>query len=115
MQTPYEILGIVNLSQDALDAQIKHAYLREVKNNPPDRNQEKFQVIHNAYLAIKDAKSRLKYDLFTIPVIRFDKLLDQALQVEQSPDMNADSLQKIFSISIDDASLLNALTRPGKL
>ena len=55
MQTPYEILGVV---VDANDADIKQAYLQQVKNNPPDRDQEKFQLIHDAYTSIKDHKNR---------------------------------------------------------
>ncbi|MBT4146331.1 MAG: J domain-containing protein, partial [Gammaproteobacteria bacterium] len=51
MQTPYEILGV---ETDARDDEIKQAYLQQVKNNPPDRNQQQFQIIHGAYSSIKD-------------------------------------------------------------
>jgi hypothetical protein len=41
----------LNVATTANDAEIKQAYLRLVKDNPPDRNQEKFQLIHDAYSA----------------------------------------------------------------
>ena len=63
MKTPYTILGI---NTDANDDEIKQAYLQQVKNNPPDHDQEKFLQIHQAYLLIKDVKSRVSYDLFTL-------------------------------------------------
>ena len=85
MQTPYEILDV---AVDASDDEIKQAYLQQVKNNPPDRDQEKFQLIHDAYTAIKDHKSRVSYDLFTLPSTNFNVLLDQALHTEKALELN---------------------------
>jgi len=111
MQTPYEILGV---GIDASDAEIKQAYLQQVKNNPPDHNQPQFQLIHDAYSAIRDHKSRVSYDLFTLPRTDFNNLIDVALQTEQTPTPDWESLKKILSITVDDASLLNALVSPEK-
>ncbi|RLA23807.1 MAG: molecular chaperone DnaJ [Gammaproteobacteria bacterium] len=111
MQTPYEILG---LEADANDDEIKQAYLQQVKNNPPDRNQEKFQLIHDAYRSIEDHKSRLKYDLFTIPVANFNTVIDQALHTEQPVALNFQSFKQILTVSIDDANLLSAIAEPEK-
>ena len=111
MQTPYEILGVVI---DASDVDIKQAYLQQVKNNPPDRDQEKFQLIHDAYTSIKDHKSRVSHDLFTLPSTHFNTLLDQILQTEQAITMNAESFKKILSVSIDDTSLLNVFAKSEK-
>lgn len=76
MKTPYQILEI---NPEASDAEIKQAYLQKVKDNPPDTNQQQFQAIHNAYTSIKDIKSRISYDLFTLPVANFDEVIDQVL------------------------------------
>ena len=111
MQTPYEILDVV---MDASDDEIKQAYLQQVKNNPPDRDQEKFQLIHDAYTAIKDHKSRLSYELFTMPTANFNAVLDQALHSEQALTLNAEVFKKILSISIDETSLLNVIATPEK-
>ena len=111
MQTPYEILEVaVNASDD----EIKQAYLQQVKNNPPDRDHEKFQQTHDAYTAIKDHKSRISYDLFTLPSANFNTLLDQALHTEQDIVLNTESFKKILSVSIDETSLLNAIATPEK-
>ena len=111
MQTPYEILDVV---VDASNDEIKQAYLQQVKKNPPDRDQEKFQLIHDAYTSIKDHKSRISYELFTLPTADFDALLDQALHTDQALALNSESFKKILNISIDETSLLNAIATPEK-
>ena len=111
MQTPYEVLDV---AVDVSDDDIKQAYLQQVKNNPPDRDQEKFQLIHDAYTAIKDHKSRISYDLFTLPSANFNTLLDQALHTEQDIVLNTESFKKILSVSVDETSLLNAIATPEK-
>ncbi len=111
MQTPYEVL---NIDIDSRDDEIKQAYLQQVKLNPPDRDQEKFQQIHNAYTSIKDHKSRISHDLFTFPATNFNALLDKALHTEHHLTLNAESLKKILSHSIDESSLLNAIASTEK-
>ncbi|MCK5889011.1 MAG: DnaJ domain-containing protein [Methylococcales bacterium] len=111
MKTPYEILSV---ETDASDSDIKQAYLQQVKINPPDTHQEQFQIIHNAYDVIKDKKGRLSYALFSLPNANFDTLIDAALKTEQPLTLNADALQKILKMSVDNTSLLNALTDSNK-
>ena len=111
MQTPYEILDV---AVDASDDEIKQAYLQQVKNNPPDRDQEKFQLIHDAYTAIKDHKSRISYDLFTLPSANFNALLDQALHTENVLELNSESFKKMLSVSLDETSLLNSIATSEK-
>ena len=111
MQTPYQMLDV---AVDANDVEIKQAYLQQVKNNPPDHNQQQFQLIHDAYSAIKDHKSRVSHALFTLPTANFDSVLDKLLHTEQAPDFNAESLHKLLTIDLEDASLINAFTRPDK-
>ncbi len=111
MNTAYEILDVATTANDA---EIKQAYLRQVKNNPPDRDQEKFQLIHNAYSAIKDHKSRVSHALFLLPKANFDTLIDQALQTEQSANMSAEYFNQLLCASIDDTTLLNTTATPKK-
>ena len=111
MQTPYEILGVAN---DTSDNDVKQAYLQQVRNNPPDRNQDQFQRIHDAYISIKDHKSRVSHALFTPPIANFNRLLEQIMHTEQSVTLSAESFKKILSISVDDTGLLNSFTRPEK-
>lgn len=108
MQTPYQIIGV---DIGATDDEIKQAYLHQVKQNPPDYDQQQFQMIHDAYTAIKDHKSRVSYDLFTLPVADFNTLLDKALQTEQASRMSVESVKKLLTISIDNAGLLASLEK----
>ena len=106
MQTPYQILCVI---ADAGDATIKQAYLQQVKINPPDRDAEKFQQIHDAYTAIKDHKSRVSHELFTLPQVDFDALLDEIMQTDQVASLDAVVLKKILSITVEEAGLLHAI------
>ena len=111
MKTPYEIL---NVSADASDVEIKRAYLQKVKDNPPDLDQEQFQIIHNAYISIKDHRSRVSYDLFNIASVDFDELIDQALNTEQTMQITPDHFNKLLRVSIDDTTILKALASTEK-
>ncbi|NOQ16278.1 MAG: DnaJ domain-containing protein [Methyloprofundus sp.] len=106
MQTPYQILGVAT---DADDAAIKQAYLQQVKINPPDRDAEKFQKIHDAYTAIKDHQSRVSHELFTLPQVDFNSLLAQIIHTEQEINLDAVVLKKILSIAVEDVSLLHKI------
>ena len=111
MKTPYEILDV---AVEASDVEIKQAYLRQVKNNPPDHEQEKFQLIHNAYTSIKDNKSRMSYALFTLPIANFDELIDQALNTEHTIELKPKQFNQLLSASIDESIFLDFNTRPEK-
>ena len=111
MKTPYEILDV---AADAGDAEIKQAYLRKVKDSPPDRDQERFQLIHNAYTSIKDHKSRLKYSLFLLPAADFDQLLDLALATAGSVRLQPEQFIKLLHAGMDDKTGLNALAPTKK-
>jgi DnaJ-class molecular chaperone len=107
MKTPYEILSV---SLDATDAEIKHAYLLKVRTNPPDRNREQFQLIHNAYQSIKDAHSRVSYDLFTLPVADFNAWLDGALQIDQTLSLSPEQLNMLLQVGIGGSLIPTVLS-----
>ncbi len=111
MKTPYEILEITS---DASDIEIKQAYLKKVKNNPPDRDQELFLLIHNAYESIKDNKSRISHDLFNDPNIKFDELIDQALDTKQTVKLNPEQFKKLLHAGMDDTTIQNCIPNPQK-
>lgn len=111
MKTPYEILEV---AVDATDAEIKQAYLRKVKDNPPDRDQGRFQRIHDAYASIKDDKSRVSHALFTIPAADFDELLDRALHAVQTPRVTPERFERLSRAGLDEVILPNAMPRAGK-
>ncbi len=62
--SPFEILGV---PADADDERIRAAYLRQVREHPPERDPEAFRRIHRAYEAVRDARARIAYRLFHVP------------------------------------------------
>ena len=111
MKTPYEILDV---AVEASDVEIKQAYLRQVKNNPPDHEQEQFQLIHKAYNSIKDNKSRVSYALFTLPTANFNTLIDQALDTGHTIELDPKHFNQLLSASIDESIFLDFNTSPEK-
>jgi curved DNA-binding protein CbpA len=106
MTTPYQILGV---SETSTDAEIKLAYLLQVKANPPDRDQYRFQQIQQAYEAIKDYDSRLRYALFHVPIVIFDELLEHAFQQNSTlAPLSADDFLKLLHAAPVEKSLISA-------
>jgi DnaJ-class molecular chaperone len=76
MQTPFEIL---NVAENANDEAIKKAYLKKVKEFPPEHYVEEFQRVRVAFEQIQTEKQRRKYRLFHHEKPEFDALLRKAL------------------------------------
>jgi curved DNA-binding protein CbpA len=109
MNTPYDILDV---SINASDAEIKQAYLRQVKKHPPDHDPDQFRLIHDAYLAVKDKKARLSYQLFTLPTADFDELVNRVLDTDWPPKMSAEQFKALLHASIDGTAIKNIFTDP---
>lgn len=107
MKTPYDLLGV---DTDASDDEIKQAYLQQVKSHPPDRAPNQFQVIKQAYEAIKDRKSRLNYALFTLPSTELEPLLDEALKTPGNIHITPTQLAKLLDASLDEEQLLDVIS-----
>jgi DnaJ-class molecular chaperone len=107
MTSPYQLLGI---DERANDAEIKLAYLQQVKDNPPDRDPQRFRQIQQAYETVKDSQSRMKYALFHLPEIDFENLLDQAFgQPTEFQALSADDFCKLLNAVPVEKALANAL------
>ncbi|MGI9212532.1 MAG: DnaJ domain-containing protein, partial [Methylococcaceae bacterium] len=61
MKTPFEILEI---DVEADDETIKKAYLRKVRQHPPERDSAAFQTIRDAYEAVKTRQDKIRHTLF---------------------------------------------------
>lgn len=99
MKTPYEILEV---PEQASDAEIKQAYLQKVKQFPPDHHHQQFQRVQQAYETIKDLESRTKYALFTVPEADFNGLIEQAFSSGQAESISADHFEKLLCAGVDD-------------
>lgn len=60
---PREILGV---DQAAGEDEIRAAYLRKVKEHPPDRSPEEFERIREAYDSLRDSRRRVRDKLLSI-------------------------------------------------
>jgi curved DNA-binding protein CbpA len=54
-EDPWRMLGV---GKTAGDEEIRQAYLRGVREHPPDRSPEAFERIRNAYNQLRDARGR---------------------------------------------------------
>lgn len=108
MTSPYQLLEV---GEQATDVEIKQAYLKLVKDNPPDRDQQRFRQIHQAYETIKDGDGRLRYALFHLPNVEFNELLDSAFkQTSEFRPLPADDFCKLLSSIAIDKALAKAFT-----
>ena len=60
---PAQMLGI---SADAAEEQIRAAYIRKVKEHPPDRSPEEFERIRDAYASLRDPRRRMRDRLLSV-------------------------------------------------
>ncbi len=58
--TPYEILGV---GRDASFDEIRKAYLRKVREHPPERDPENFRKIRSAYGDLREGGQKRRTDL----------------------------------------------------
>ena len=56
--------GILGVSVDASDEEIRTAYLGKVKEHPPERSPEEFERIRDAYDILRDPRRRVNERLF---------------------------------------------------
>lgn len=54
---PHDVLG---LAADASLEEVRRAYLRLVREHPPDRDPDKFREIHSAYTLLNDPMEQAK-------------------------------------------------------
>ena len=55
-EDPKNILGVSN---DASEEEIRAAYLKKIKEHPPDRSPDEFERIRDAYKILCDSYSRM--------------------------------------------------------
>ena len=56
-EQPWQVLGV---SADADQRRIRQAYLEQVKQHPPDRADEQFQRVRDAYEELSDPRRRAR-------------------------------------------------------
>lgn len=74
MEDPRQILGV---AEEATDDDIRAAYLRKIKEFPPDRAPDEFERVRDAYEVLRDPRRRTRDLLLSgDPLPRLEMLLD---------------------------------------
>lgn len=69
--------AILEVPLDATAEDIRAAYVRKVKENPPDRSPREFERIRDAYEVLRDPRRRTEHLLFSVdPRAPLTALLD---------------------------------------
>jgi len=61
--SPHQILGV---GLEANDEEIRAAYLRKVKEFPPDRSPQEFEQVRDAYEKLRDPRQRTRTMLLAV-------------------------------------------------
>jgi DnaJ-domain-containing protein 1 len=61
-ESPAAVLGV---SEDATDDEIREAYLRGVKEHPPERDAEIFERVRDAYRVLRDPRNRIRHSILS--------------------------------------------------
>ncbi len=97
MTNPFHLLDI---PEDADDAAIKKAYLKKVREYPPEHDPEQFQAIRTAFEAIKSHRNRLRYHLFQQDSVNIDDLVQHALWSAPSQRPTKHQLLRVLAESL---------------
>ena len=74
---PPDPLSVLEVRADASDQQVRSAYLRKVKQFPPDRSPEEFEQVRDAYEMLRDRRQRARHFLFSVdPEAPLESLLE---------------------------------------
>ncbi|MGA1824383.1 MAG: J domain-containing protein [bacterium] len=92
MKDPFKILQVLPTAQDE---EIKEAYIRKVKQYPPERFPDKFMTIREAYEKIATLKKRMQYRLFSVEEIDPDHMTDNFIQLGERKRIHPEELIRI--------------------
>ena len=65
---------VLGIAPDADEEAIRAAYLRKVKEHPPEKSPQEFEKIRDAYDTLRDPRRRAKEMLMVDPHISFESL-----------------------------------------
>ena len=108
MKNYYEIL---NINKDANQEEIKSGYKKMLRKYPPEKEQEKYKEIREAYDTLKDEKSRKNYDAYFHHEKDIKTLEDNYTEYMEAKNYNEAEkvLKKILIISPEIAHIKDKL------
>jgi len=100
MLDPYLVL---ELSRSPSDKEVRGAYLKAVRQHPPEQDAARFQAIQTAYETIKTQRLRLKHRLFCSDPVSPTELLNQATRTPtHTPSRSRPSLSQFQALLRQD-------------
>ena len=108
MKNYYEIL---NVNKDANQEEIRSGYKKMLRKYPPEKEQEKYKEIREAYDTLKDEKSRKNYDAYFHHEKDIKTLEDKYTEYMEAKNYNEAEkvLKKILVISPEIAHIKDKL------
>ena len=108
MKNYYEIL---NVNKDANQEEIRSGYKKMLRKYPPEKEQEKYKEIREAYDTLKDEKSRKNYDAYFHHEKDIKTLEDKYTEYMEAKNYNEAEkvLKKILIISPEIAHINDKL------
>jgi DnaJ-class molecular chaperone len=97
MFDPYRTLGV---ARNAGDGDIHSAWLRLIRQYPPERDPHRFKLAQRAFELLQDRHSRLAFELFDSEPPELDELLDMALSRAEARRPEVDKLRQCLSRSV---------------
>lgn len=74
---PYRLLGLPD-TEDADDDRVRQAYLKSIREYPPEQHPEKFAAIRAAFEKLKTAQVRADYRLFQAgSEVTLDRIIEE--------------------------------------
>jgi len=92
----FSAFDVLDVDEKACDEDIKQAYLKHIRDCPPERNPEKFEAIREAYEKIATEEKRLNYQLFEKPCMGLKELVEQVTRSEQACLPDASIIQDVL-------------------
>ena len=99
MNNPFHVL---NVPEDADDQMVRKAYLRLVKQYPPEQAPDQFKRIQDAYHCTQTEKARLQYRLFNTQAPSFEQWLEQAFNLPEAGALTASDIRECLNCALDD-------------
>ncbi|MGF1615898.1 MAG: DnaJ domain-containing protein [Gammaproteobacteria bacterium] len=97
MTNPFQVLGVPDTADDV---EIKKAYLKQVRQYPPERAPERFQTIRRAFESIQTRRDRLRYQLFQAEPPSPAELLEALVPEQGSGRPSLELLQRALAQSL---------------
>ncbi|MCK5719596.1 MAG: DnaJ domain-containing protein [Thiomargarita sp.] len=109
MKTPFEILEVDANSDDIT---VKTAYLKKVRQYPPEQFSQQFKQIRAAFESIQNKDERLKYQLFNNELPELSDFLETGLQqITNSLQPTKDNLTKVLVHHLETSILFEDMKK----